>query len=109
MRLRTLYKQRCDRALAALGQYMPAEVRWTAPAGGFFLWLTLPQHVFAQDVKRLALQQGVDLAAGEGFFAQPAEGAHHLRLAYSCAAPDDIETGIRKLAQVIQHATRFQT
>lgn len=108
-RLRMLYKQRRDCALTALGRYMPAEVRWTAPAGGFFLWLSLPQHVFAQNVKRLALQQGVDLAVGEGFFAQPAEGAHHLRLAYSCAAPDDIEIGIRKLAQVIQDATRFQT
>jgi 2-aminoadipate transaminase len=106
LRLRSLYHQRRDRALAALGQYMPAEVRWTPPAGGFFLWLALPQHVFAQDVKRLALQQGVDVAAGEGFFAQPAEGAHHLRLTYSCAPLDDIETGIRVLAQVIARLMR---
>ena len=101
-RLRMLYKGRRDRALAALGQYMPAEVRWTVPAGGFFLWLTLPRRVLAQDVKRLALQQGVEVAAGEGFFVEPAEGAHHLRLTYSCATPDDIEAGIHVLAQVIQ-------
>lgn len=100
--LRMLYKSRRDRALAALGHSMPAEVRWTEPAGGFFLWLTLPQRVLAQDVKRLALQQGVEVASGEGFFVQPAEGAHHLRLTYSCATPDDIEAGIQVLAQVIQ-------
>jgi DNA-binding transcriptional MocR family regulator len=101
-RLQSLYKMRRDRTLAALGQYMPIGVTWTHPAGGFFAWLTLPPHVLARDVKRLALEQGVEVAAGEGFYAHPDDGAHHLRLTYSCASPDDIETGIRTLAQVIQ-------
>jgi 2-aminoadipate transaminase len=100
--LQSLYKTRRDRALAALGRYMPAEVSWTRPAGGFFLWLSLPRHIFARDVRRLVLQHGVDLAAGEGFFVNPSDGEHHIRLTYSCAAPDDIDAGIRVLAQVIQ-------
>ncbi len=99
--LQSLYKMRRDVALSALDQYMPADVRWTRPGGGFFTWLSLPKNVFAQDVKRLALQEGVSLAAGEGFFVKPADGEHHLRLAYSCAAPNEIDTGIRILAQVI--------
>jgi len=72
--------------------------------GGFFIWLSLPETIFAQDVKRMALQEGVLLAAGEGFFVNPSAGQHNLRLAYSCATTDDIETGIRILAQVIQGA-----
>ncbi len=66
--LRYLYKMRRDVALAALHQYMPTDVKWTSPAGGFFLWLSLPHNVLSKDVKRLALQQGVALAAGPGFF-----------------------------------------
>ncbi len=104
--LQTLYKMRRDVALFALKQYMPADVEWTHPAGGFFIWLSLPKNVFAQHVKQLALQQGVSLAAGEGFFVNPSDGEHHLRLTYSCATPDDIEAGIRVLAQVIQRARR---
>ena len=99
--LRSLYKMRRDVALAALHQYMPTDVKWTSPAGGFFLWLSLPHNVLSKDVKRLALQQGVALAAGPGFFVKPADGTHHLRLAYSCATPNDIDAGIRILAQVI--------
>lgn len=99
--LRSLYKTRCDIALAALAQYMPADVSWTRPTGGFFIWLSLPQNVFAQDVKRMALQEGVLVASGEGFFVTPANGAHNLRLAFSCAAPREIEKGIRILAEVI--------
>jgi 2-aminoadipate transaminase len=109
LRLQSLYKRRRDSALAALSQYMPAEVRWTHPAGGFFIWLSLPGGVMAGEVRRLALLQGVDVAAGEGFFAHPAEGEHHLRLTYSCATPDDIATGVRMLAQVIRQLIGFPT
>jgi 2-aminoadipate transaminase len=99
-----LYKMRRDAAVSALDKYMPSGVRWTYPAGGFFIWLSLPGNVFAQEVKRIALQEGVLVAAGDGFFVNPAEGAHNLRLAFSCASHDDIEQGIRILAQVIQKA-----
>jgi 2-aminoadipate transaminase len=105
LRLRSLYKMRRDIALSALGRYMPSDVGWTHPAGGFFIWLSLPKNVFAQHVKRQALQKGVSLVAGEGFFVNPSDGQHNLRLAYSYTAPDEIDTGIRILAQVIHHQT----
>src|SRR6266566_6079878 len=63
--LQSLYKIRRDVALEALEQYMPSDVNWTHPNGGFFIWLSLPENVFAQEVKRLALQEGVLVSAGE--------------------------------------------
>jgi len=102
----SLYKMRRDVTLSALERYMPAGVQWTRPAGGFFTWLSLPERVFAQSVKRLALQEGVLLAAGEGFFVHPSDGEHNLRLAYSFTPPNDIDTAIRVLAQVIQKLTK---
>ena len=102
--LQSLYKTRCEVALAALNQYMPSDTKWTYPRGGFFIWLSLPEDVFAQEVKRFALQEGVLLSAGDGFFVHPGDGEHNLRLAYSCAKPEDIEAGIRILAQVIEKA-----
>ena len=106
--LRSLYKTRRDVALSALRRYMPHDVRWTHPLGGFFIWLTLPENVFAQDVKRMALQEGVLVGAGEGFFVNAAEGEHNLRLAYSCASTDDIEKGISILAEVIDRLRRVE-
>ncbi|HEY6287335.1 MAG TPA: PLP-dependent aminotransferase family protein [Ktedonobacteraceae bacterium] len=103
-RVQSLYKMRRDVALEALEQYMPSDVSWTHPAGGFFIWLSFPEHVFAQDVKRMALEEGVLVSAGEGFFVNPAEGEHKLRLAFSCAKPDEIKAGIRILAQVVERA-----
>lgn len=100
--LQALYKTRRDVAVSALEHYMPDGVTWTHPAGGFFIWLTLPERVVAQDVKRVALQQGVIVAAGEGFFVHPSQGQHHLRLAFSCATPTEIDAAIRTLARVIE-------
>jgi DNA-binding transcriptional MocR family regulator len=99
-RLRTLYKQRCDVMLNALDSYMPPGVTWTRPAGGFFLWLTLPQDKLAQQVLQLAQERGVLATAGNGFFINPVDGDHHLRLAFSFATPADIEAGVRILGQV---------
>ena len=100
--LQTLYKMRRDIALTALQRYMPSDVTWTHPAGGFFIWLTLPNDLIAQQVKQQALQAGVALAAGDGFFVNPVVGKHNLRLAFSCALPDEIDAGIHTLAQVMQ-------
>ncbi len=101
-RQRVLYRARRDRALAALERLMPPGVTWTRPAGGFFLWLSLPDHAQASQVRQLALQQGVVLTAGEGFFVEPTAGAHHLRIAYSYASAEEIETGISVLAQILR-------
>jgi len=103
-RVRSLYKMRRDRALAALEQYMPVDVEWSHPAGGFFIWLSFPRDIFANHVRRLALQEGVALAAGAGFFVNPADGDHQVRLAYSCATLEEIDNGIRVLGQVIRRA-----
>jgi 2-aminoadipate transaminase len=101
LQLQSLYKMRRDVALTALGKYMPAGVRWTHPSGGFFIWLSLPETVIAQDVRSQALEEGVLVSAGEGFFVNPVDGEHNLRLAFSCATPGDIDAGIKILAQVI--------
>src|SRR5262249_8541896 len=84
--LRSLYETRRDHMLAALAREMPSGVTWTHPEGGFFIWLTLPPDVRAHDVERLALNAGVSVASGEAFFLNPADGVHHIRLAYSYAA-----------------------
>src|SRR5262249_33027233 len=65
LRLRTLYRTRRDLMLSALERAMPPGVAWTRPEGGYFLWVTLPSQVRAQEVTRIALEAGVSLAAGD--------------------------------------------
>ncbi|HEY1349505.1 MAG TPA: PLP-dependent aminotransferase family protein [Ktedonobacteraceae bacterium] len=104
--LQAVYRARRDTMLSALHQHQPPATTWTRPGGGFFLWLTLPAEVQAHDVRRLARQQGLEVAAGSGFFVQAHDGLHHLRLAYSYAAPADLARGAGILARAIGEARR---
>lgn len=101
--LQRLYRSRRDVMLAALGQYMPQGVTWTRPAGGFFIWVSLPDSIQARDVKQQALERDVLVSFGGGFFVNPADGAHNLRLTYSFAPPEDIEAGVRILGEVVEN------
>lgn len=101
-RLRALYQARRDGVLAALERFMPEGVTWTHPRGGFFIWLSLPGYARSAEIKQIAFQRGVALTAGEGFFVDPADGTHHLRLAYSCASPEEIASGVNILAQILR-------
>jgi DNA-binding transcriptional MocR family regulator len=99
--LRKRYRVRRDTMLAALERYMPPGVSWTKPAGGFFVWVTLPAGISGAVVKEQALKRGVLVAAGEGYFVHPDDGRHNLRLTYSFAPLSEMEAGVRILAEVI--------
>jgi 2-aminoadipate transaminase len=98
--LRRVYKERRDVLLAALESTMPAGVSWTKPAGGFFVWITLPQGLKSEDVKRAAKDENIFFLSGDPFFAEQ-PSAQHLRLSFSYVPPDKIREGIKKLADIL--------
>ncbi len=100
---RTLYQERCEAMLAALTELMPAGVRWTEPAGGFFVWLTLPDHVDTYPLLHEGIDAGVVFVPGAAF-TSAAGPSNTLRLAFSSATPDNIHEGVRRLAPVLRAA-----
>jgi len=98
--LKQVYKERRDVLLAALESTMPTGVSWTKPAGGFFVWITLPPGRKSEDVKQAAKVKKIFFLAGDPFFAEQ-PSAQHLRLAFSYVPPDKIQEGIKKLAAIL--------
>jgi len=98
--LKKVYKERRDVLLDALESSMPKGVSWTKPAGGFFVWITLPQGLKSEDVKNAAKDEKVYFLAGDPFFAEQPT-AQHLRLSFSYVPPDKIREGIKKLADIL--------
>ena len=95
------YRRRREIALAALQSSMPANVAWTRPAGGYFIWLRLPAAVHVDDLEARARKRGVYFASGKGFFVDPEDGAHHLRLSFSYVPLPDLQAGIQTLGDLI--------
>jgi 2-aminoadipate transaminase len=96
---RSLYRRKCERMLAALERTMPAGVRWTTPAGGFFSWLTLP-GLDAELLAKRAVEAGVGIVPGSVFFAD-GRGGDNVRLSFSLVDESAIDEGIQKLSELL--------
>ena len=104
-RLRVLYRERRDVMLETLAQTFPAEVTWTRPKGGLFLWVTLAKGMDANELFKEALKQNVSFVPGDSFFAPDGlgqESNRHLRLNFSHARPEEIREGIRRLSVAVK-------
>jgi DNA-binding transcriptional MocR family regulator len=84
---------------------MPAGATWTEPAGGFSLFLTLPEGLTAARLLPLALRRGVAFTPGDAFFLN-GSGARGLRLSFSSVPSAQIERGVQRLAETIREALR---
>lgn len=98
-RARDLYGRRCRLLLDALDRHMPGDVAWTRPRGGFFSWLTYPAGTDTRKLARAALERKVAFVPGAPFFPDDA-GTNTLRLSFSRVADEEIDEGIRRLAEV---------
>ena len=97
--IRQVYRQRRDLMLAAMDRYFPPEMDWTLPEGGLFLWGTMPEYLDAAEVLKEAIDKNVAFVPGSPFYANG--GGHNtMRINFSNATPDQIQTGIIRLGQV---------
>jgi DNA-binding transcriptional MocR family regulator len=98
---RELYRQRRDAMLESLTAQMPDSCHWTIPAGGFYVWLRLPEGINSKAMLPRAVSSRVAYVPGTGFYADGG-GTGHLRLSYCFPEPDRIREGVRRLASVIE-------
>jgi 2-aminoadipate transaminase len=102
--IRRVYGERRDAMLAALDEFFPPEVSWTRPAGGLFLWVTLPEGMDCQKVFEVAIKQNVAFVPGDSFYANNGgEGRRHFRLNFSYVPPEQIREGVRRLAIAVKN------
>jgi 2-aminoadipate transaminase len=99
-RLKKLYAPRLDACLAAIQRFMP-DAEATRPDGGFFLSVTLPQGVSTTAVRTAAAKRNLNLADGTAFFPNGG-GERFLRLPYCALTPEQIDEGIRRLAETVK-------
>ncbi|MCW5854236.1 MAG: PLP-dependent aminotransferase family protein, partial [Anaerolineae bacterium] len=99
--IRQVYRERRDVMLQALADHFPPGVTWTRPAGGMFLWVTLPEGVDAAEVLRQAVKVKVAFVPGANFFPYGG-GENTLRLNFSNATHDGIREGIARLGEVLR-------
>ena len=96
---RGVYRERRNAMLSALQDYLP-DLSWTNPAGGFYVWVTLPDNLDSKSMLPRAVKELVAYTPGTAFYADGG-GRTNLRLAFSYPTPEFIREGIRRLSTVI--------
>ena len=103
VKIRNLYRDQARAMTDAMAECFPAEVSFTKPEGGMFLWATLPEGINTMDLFPKALERNVAFVPGEPFSAEP--GARStMRLNFTNADEETIRDGIRRLAEAIAEA-----
>jgi DNA-binding transcriptional MocR family regulator len=101
---REMYRERRDAMLVGLADDMPAGTTWTVPAGGFFVWVTLPPGLDSHAMLPRAVTARVAYVPGTAFYAD-AFGSRHMRLSYCYPTPERIREGTRRLGEVLAYET----
>lgn len=103
-RLRSTYKDRSEMMKRCLAQYLPSGTVVSAPDGGYFVWVTLPQGYNALEIGELLKQKyGVVLANGSGSEVVGDTrdwGTRCARLSISFLEKEDIQLGCKQWGQV---------
>ena len=87
--------ERVQLLTAALAEHLP-DARYVAPEGGYFMWVELPEGTDVHTLFAAAQEREVAIVKGTDFLLEGGENT--LRLAYSGVTADQIDEGVRRLA-----------
>ncbi|GIH05801.1 aminotransferase [Rhizocola hellebori] len=91
--------QRATALAESLRRRIPGAT-FTEPDGGYFLWVELPADVHVDKLAPAAAERGVAVVKGSDFLMEG--GEHSLRLAFSAVGQDEIDEGVRRLADAVE-------
>lgn len=100
-KIRELYRSQASAMVEAMKEFFPADVEFTIPEGGMFLWVTLPEGIDSMKMFDAALERNVAFVPGAPFYAEPGTRST-LRLNFTNADEETIRDGIKRLAETIE-------
>ncbi|MFZ6750917.1 PLP-dependent aminotransferase family protein [Undibacterium sp. Ren11W] len=86
--------------LAAVQRYFPAGTQVVSPAGGWWLWLQLPEKIDSLALLRLAVAEGIAFTPGV-MFSNSAKYAHFMRMNIGRPWDKELELGIQTLGRLL--------
>ena len=96
------YAARRDALAGALREHLPAGCSFSTPAGGFFIWLTLPPGLLAAELLPAAEARGVAFAPGARFCSDADDRS--LRLSFSLYDEAALREGAWRLGMAVTAA-----
>ncbi|XP_050527408.1 kynurenine/alpha-aminoadipate aminotransferase, mitochondrial-like [Daktulosphaira vitifoliae] len=101
--VKQFYLKKKNYMIKAIKNHLDGLVEWVEPSGGMFLWLKV---IGLEDTKHLVTSKCLDklvvVAPGYAFSTDSKKPSPYLRLSYSIASPEEVDKGIKLLAESIR-------
>ncbi|XP_046686191.1 kynurenine/alpha-aminoadipate aminotransferase, mitochondrial-like [Homalodisca vitripennis] len=106
--VKKFYRERRDLMVAACNRYLKDVAEWNVPTGGMFLWVKVP---VLKDTWSLAIKHCMEkhliVVPGHPFTAGLTPPQYnYIRLSFSLASPEQMDKGVKLLAEIIQEAVK---
>ena len=102
--MRKTYAHKCKTMLDAMDEYFPADIAYTRPGGGLFIWCDLGHDLDTLALSKEAIAEKVVYVPGNTFMVDMDERCSSLRLNYSTMSDEKIVEGIKRLGKVFHKA-----
>jgi 2-aminoadipate transaminase len=100
--IRLEYERRMKKMAALLNGLERSDIRWSEPKGGMFLWLELPEGLLAEELLKVAVQEGVAFVPGASFYAETPK-LNTLRLNFTHSNEEQLTLGMQYFSKALQH------
>ncbi|MBN1117559.1 MAG: PLP-dependent aminotransferase family protein [Bacteroidales bacterium] len=97
IKIRRAYALQAQEMMKSIRKFFPAEVQYTNPEGGMFLWMTLPDGLSSMELFKKTMKKKVAFVPGTPFYINRND-SNSLRLNFSCSNTDEIQEGISRMA-----------
>ncbi|MEA2230809.1 MAG: hypothetical protein QOD83_625 [Solirubrobacteraceae bacterium] len=100
-----VYRRRRDSLVRALEKHLGSDARWTVPAGGHHVWVTLNESVDERALYSEAFRAGVTFLPGGAVQAEKTSRTS-MRLSFGLVEPEVHDEAVRRLAVALREVRR---
>jgi 2-aminoadipate transaminase len=100
-----VYRRRRDSLVRALEKHLGFDARWTVPAGGHHVWVTLNEPVDERALYSEAFRAGVTFLPGGAVQAEKTSRTS-MRLSFGLVEPEIHDEAVRRLAVALREVRR---
>lgn len=106
---RKIYRSQCDTLCDSLDNYMPGQVSYQKPKGGYFVWVTLPPEIDGDKLFDICKKKYfVEFNYGSRFCVTPGKFKNCIRLSFAFNEPGIIEHCVKQIALTLKEHFGYQ-
>lgn len=99
-----VYGEKCSQMMTLMDNLFPDCVKHTRPEGGLFLFCTMPDGIDSKELMKKAIEKNVAFVPGATTMIDDKKVYSSFRMNYSMASAEQIDKGVKILADVLNEA-----